>query len=246
MVDLDVHLGEIRFNSRVAVLVVRDNHILLNRFDGATFWFTPGGRIVTGESSEQAARREFLEETGAVLDELRLALVAEIFGQIKGQKIHNLEFYYIATGIPELPNGGFANISDDGVTFEWFPLDGLEQLDIQPPSWHRCCLFYSPRQRCNMWSITGNRRESPYHRPRPSQCEAVVHAVGGPIPTWNELTIPLQARESADSKCDKINPAERSDNSPVPFGGGKVQRGRRQTRSPSSNGGHPNASRHQA
>jgi 8-oxo-dGTP pyrophosphatase MutT (NUDIX family) len=133
MVDLDVHLGEIRFNSRVAVLVVRENQILLNQFDGATFWFTPGGRIAVGESSEQAARREFLEETGAVLGELRLALVAEIFGQIKGQKVHNLEFYYVATDIPELPSVGFANKLDEGVTFEWFPLDAVQGLDLQPP-----------------------------------------------------------------------------------------------------------------
>ncbi|MFB9992223.1 NUDIX hydrolase [Deinococcus oregonensis] len=131
--DLDVHLGAIRLSARAAILVVRDHHILLNRFDGATFWFTPGGRIGVGESSEQAARREFSEETGAALGELRLALVAEIFGQMNGQGIHFLEFYYVATEIPELPSGGFPNATDQGVSFDWFPLDSIQELDIQPP-----------------------------------------------------------------------------------------------------------------
>ncbi|MDB5044850.1 MAG: hypothetical protein JWQ08_900 [Deinococcus sp.] len=132
MVDLDIHLDEIRFNSRVAVLVVRDNHILLNRFDGATFWFTPGGRIGVGESSEQAARREFLEETGAVLGDLRLSLVAELFGQMGGQAIHSLQFFYVAAHCPQLPSGSFANKLDDGVTFGWFALEDLQTLDVRP------------------------------------------------------------------------------------------------------------------
>ncbi|WP_019008701.1 NUDIX hydrolase [Deinococcus aquatilis] len=135
--DLDIRLGQTRFSARAAVLIVRDGHLLLNRFNDADFWFTPGGRIQSGESSEQAARREFLEETGAVLDEVRLALVAEIFWQIEGretrQEIHGLEFFYVATEVPQLPSGSFSNQSDEGVSFAWFSLEDLQSLDVRPP-----------------------------------------------------------------------------------------------------------------
>ena len=130
--DLDLHLGQIRFTARAAVFIVRDGQLLLNRFNDADFWFIPGGRIQTGESSEQAARREFLEETGASLGDLRLALVAELFGQIKGQAIHSLQFFYVAAQSPELPSGGFISDSNDGVTCAWFALADLQHLDVRP------------------------------------------------------------------------------------------------------------------
>ncbi|WP_064014760.1 NUDIX hydrolase [Deinococcus puniceus] len=130
--DVDLHLGQIRFSARAAVLIVRDGHLLLNKFNHADFWFTPGGRIQSGEASEQAARREFLEETGAVLGELRLALVAELFGQMGGQEIHSLQFFYLAAGCPQLPSSSFANKLDEGVTFDWFALEDLQTVDVRP------------------------------------------------------------------------------------------------------------------
>jgi 8-oxo-dGTP diphosphatase len=47
--------------------VVRDNHVLLGRRIGAHgsgTWAAPGGKLEFGESIEQCARRELLEETG--------------------------------------------------------------------------------------------------------------------------------------------------------------------------------------
>ena len=48
------------------VLLDADDRVLLIRaeWDGRSLWFTPGGRIETGESPEAAARRELHEETG--------------------------------------------------------------------------------------------------------------------------------------------------------------------------------------
>lgn len=48
------------------VLLDADDRVLLIRaeWDRQSRWFTPGGRIEPGESPEEAARRELLEETG--------------------------------------------------------------------------------------------------------------------------------------------------------------------------------------
>jgi 8-oxo-dGTP diphosphatase len=50
-----------------AIVLDPDDRILLVRFlfpTGKTFWATPGGGIEAGESSDDAIRRELVEETG--------------------------------------------------------------------------------------------------------------------------------------------------------------------------------------
>ena len=53
----------------VGVLVVRDGKVLLGRRTsphGRGTWAPPGGKAELGESDEETARRELLEETGLV------------------------------------------------------------------------------------------------------------------------------------------------------------------------------------
>jgi hypothetical protein len=47
-----------------------------------------------------------------------------------------------------------------------------------------------------------------------------VRETRGPIPTSRRRAIQLQMSEKAEPKNDKITPAERSEHSPDPFGGG--------------------------
>ena len=53
--------------ARVLLLDAKDRLLLLNAeraSDGYRFWVTPGGGLESGESFEEAAHRELLEETG--------------------------------------------------------------------------------------------------------------------------------------------------------------------------------------
>jgi 8-oxo-dGTP pyrophosphatase MutT (NUDIX family) len=56
----------------VRLLLVREGGVLLVKHTYQPLWFLVGGGVQRGETLEQAARREALEEVGASLGELRL------------------------------------------------------------------------------------------------------------------------------------------------------------------------------
>lgn len=80
------------------LIVDPHNNVLLFRFDasdGQAFWATPGGGCDPGETYEQAARRELIEETGFDLDpgEERHRRRVE-FTTLEGEDIWSDERYF--------------------------------------------------------------------------------------------------------------------------------------------------------
>jgi 8-oxo-dGTP pyrophosphatase MutT (NUDIX family) len=61
---------------RAATAILRDDHILMIRhiYGGRDFWTLPGGGLEPGESFEQAAVRETLEEAGIAVQIIRFLL----------------------------------------------------------------------------------------------------------------------------------------------------------------------------
>lgn len=48
-------------------LIIKDRKVLLVTGNGADFYWTPGGGVEGGESSEQTLRREIIEELGVTI-----------------------------------------------------------------------------------------------------------------------------------------------------------------------------------
>ena len=71
----------------VRLIIDRDGAVMLVQHTYQPGWYLPGGGLKRGETLEQAARREAVEESGAVLGALRLFGVYSNFVQHKSDHI---------------------------------------------------------------------------------------------------------------------------------------------------------------
>ena len=105
-----------------AVVHDRDGRLLLVRRRNAPskgLWSVPGGRVEPGESPEQAAAREVLEETGLRVE------VGRLLGsvQIGDYLVHDFAAQVV---------GGSLRAGDDASDVRWCSIEEAELLPLTP------------------------------------------------------------------------------------------------------------------
>lgn len=96
--------------------------LFLRRTDGT--WCFPGGRIEDGETAEQAARREFEEETGAPLK----GELVEWTRRIRAEQVH----VTVAQGVGESPSIVPSDLpAPEEVDFTTFLAKGVKPFDVK-------------------------------------------------------------------------------------------------------------------
>lgn len=127
----------IRFTYRVAGIALHERHVLMQTTEQIDFWFPPGGRCELLEPAEATLVREMREELGVDVAIERLLWVVENFFVYQGKAGHELAFYFLM----HLPNDPALLVKNTPLlydeagttlTFQWFPLDALEDVIIYP------------------------------------------------------------------------------------------------------------------
>ena len=114
----------------VGVLILREGKLLLGRrkgSHGAGDWSAPGGHLEFGESPEDCARREVLEETGLQLGEVHhAAFVSDIFPEVNKHYITLLLVAHQSQGEPQLLE------PEKCCGWQWFDPEALPQPLFAP------------------------------------------------------------------------------------------------------------------
>ncbi|UQV20108.1 nucleotide triphosphate diphosphatase NUDT15 [Vibrio sp. J383] len=109
----------------VAAVILREGRVLLGErigSHGAHTWATPGGHLEWGESIEECAKRETLEETGLVVSAFeKLTFTNDIFEK---ENKHYITLFFVASdasGEPQVAE------PDKCKQWKWFKLDELPE-----------------------------------------------------------------------------------------------------------------------
>ena len=133
MADISFRLDGHRINLRVGGIFISEDRVLLNRLEKDDYWFLPGGRVITGESSDQAIRREIREELGIDCRIVRPVFLIENFFTLSGEPFHELGVYYLLDPAgATLPKDGDRVQTDAGLQFHWQAVDRLGAIDFRP------------------------------------------------------------------------------------------------------------------
>jgi ADP-ribose pyrophosphatase YjhB (NUDIX family) len=131
-----------QFVYRVAGVALHDGRVLLHRSERDSFWTLPGGRGEMLEPSPDTLRREMREETGLAVEVGRLLWVIENFYEEREFAWHVLGLYFLMSFPPDSPVWAHGNtflgqeVFPQGyqlsLTFQWFPVDALDPVALQP------------------------------------------------------------------------------------------------------------------
>ncbi len=137
MMDCGFTKGNQWFRCRAAAILVENGCVLLAGNANADYLYSVGGGIHVGETSEDAVKREVLEETGVAYEVERLAVIHENFFRERTKTEEELECHEISLYYLMKPRGSqklHSNSYTQGVREEmhWIPIQDLDRYKAFP------------------------------------------------------------------------------------------------------------------
>ena len=116
------------FRYRAAAIIIEEDCALFAGNEIDNYYYSIGGGVHVGETSEKAVKREVLEETGVEYEIDRLAVIHENFfnenqGSLKGMDCHEISMYYLMK--PSYSQG----VRE---TMHWIPIKDLDKYKAFP------------------------------------------------------------------------------------------------------------------
>ena len=134
--DITIDVGNYKLNVRTAGMIIHNNKILVHKSIKEEHYALIGGRIEIGENSEDALKRELLEELGKEVEVIENLATIENFFEMKSQKYHEIMFLYKAEFVNEEDRKiekPIKNIEGKNyLRYEWLDLDKIDEYPLLP------------------------------------------------------------------------------------------------------------------
>jgi len=122
----------------IGVIILKDSKVLMGKrhsdarkadseLHGEGTWTMPGGKLLFGESFEQAAYREVLEETGVKISQEKLKVISVTNDIVKDA--HHVTIGLLYEGFEGEPK---VMETDEIIVWQWFPLDKIPKPIFMP------------------------------------------------------------------------------------------------------------------
>lgn len=114
----------------VGAIVVHEGAVLLVKRGQPPHkgeWAIPGGKLRWGETLQQGAEREILEETGVII---KAGELQYHFEHMVAAEDGNPEFHYVVLDLAGRYISGTPQAADDAADARWFALDNLESVRL--------------------------------------------------------------------------------------------------------------------
>ena len=127
-----------KFNYRVCAIMISENRILAMHDERSPYFYLPGGRVMMGETAEQAVVREIQEELGVTPKIIRPLWLNQAFftEDVDGLHYHELCIYFLMDiSDTNLLEKGRAFTLTEGKhihAFEWLEFDRLKDEYFYP------------------------------------------------------------------------------------------------------------------
>jgi ADP-ribose pyrophosphatase len=118
----------------VGAVVFKDDKVLLvrrGRPPAIGQWAIPGGNVKLGETLQEAAEREILEETGIVI---RAKDPIYTFDAIVRDEHGAVQFHYVIVDLSADYIDGSPRPGDDADEVQWLDAQALDTLPVSPPT----------------------------------------------------------------------------------------------------------------
>ena len=120
-----VAVGAVVFNNDCVLLVRRGQP------PSEDLWAIPGGSVEIGETLQEAAEREILEETGITI---RAGKPVYTFDAIVRDETGRIRFHYVIVDLSGNYVSGDPNAGDDAVEARWVTAQEMNELQVSPPT----------------------------------------------------------------------------------------------------------------
>ena len=121
-------------NVAVGAVVFKEERVLLVRRGqppSEDLWAIPGGSVEIGETLQQAAEREILEETGITIRAEEPVFTFDVIDRDRAGKIR---FHYVVVDLAAVYVAGDPKAGDDAAEARWVTAREIDELPVSAPT----------------------------------------------------------------------------------------------------------------